>query len=57
MWDYRFGCLFNTYLLPMALSIDVTGDEAKRLGARVVGGLLQNLIDHRADKLLDELEA
>jgi hypothetical protein len=41
----------------MALSIDVTGDEAKRLGARVVGGLLQNLIDHRADKLLDELEA
>ena len=53
--DYRFGCLFNTWLLPTTLSLDLSGDEMPKLAEQVIGGFLSNILDHDAGALLDKL--
>ena len=56
MSDYRFGCLFNAFLLPMALDLDLSGDIGVAFARLITQGILTNILDHDAHLLLDELK-
>lgn len=50
--DYRFGSLFNTFLIPMLLSLDVDDEANQAVAAHLITGLLQLIVDNDAAKLL-----
>jgi aminoglycoside phosphotransferase (APT) family kinase protein len=55
--DYRFGCVFNTYLLPMCLSLDFSGEDSQQLATQVIEGFLCNMLDHDGPALVAQLSA
>ena len=50
--DYAFGCLFNTFLIPMQLALDLTDEQGLADAQQMVIGLLQMVIDNEAAQLL-----
>jgi hypothetical protein len=50
--DYRFGSLFNTFLIPMLLSFDVDHEANQAVAEHLISGLLQLIIDNDAAELL-----
>ncbi len=50
--DYRFGTLFNTYLLPLLISLDMTTDADRALAEDLTHRLLTSVLDHEAQLLL-----
>ncbi len=49
--DYAFGCLFNTFLIPMQLALDLSQPQAQADAERMVVGLLQMVLDNQEETL------
>jgi hypothetical protein len=49
--DYRFGSLFNTFLIPMLLSLDVADEASQAVAKHLISGLLQLIVDNDAAAL------
>jgi len=52
MADYRFGSLFNTFLIPMLLSFDTNDEASQAVAQHMTHGLLQLIIDSDASRVL-----
>jgi hypothetical protein len=50
--DYQIGCLFNTFLIPMLLSLDIVDEASQGVAKHLIGGLLQLILDNDAQQLL-----
>jgi hypothetical protein len=50
--DYHFGSLFNTFLIPMLLSLDVDDEASLAVAEHLISGLLQLIVDNDAAQFL-----
>ena len=55
--DFRFGCLVATQILPTSVGIDLSSPESQAIAARITTGVVQNVVDHDAHLLLNELRS
>lgn len=53
--DYRFGMVFNLWVVPFTAILDLSSDRGQALVNKIIGGIFQGIEDHGAAEMLDEM--
>ena len=54
--DFRFGCLVATQILPTSVGTDLSSPGTRAIAERITNCVVQNVVDHDAHLLLNQLK-